>query len=832
MCIQCSGIHRGLGVHVSRVRSLTLDTDFQDRPELLAILTKLGNEKANHILEEKKEAVASKPREDAPRGVRAAFIKAKYAQREYVGDKDYNVAAKNLLRGAVEDDPALVLSGLVLCGGNADLIVSSNPNLYVRRLHRNSSGHGSRSSSNVISCSGLSPGSSSSECSTGNRGDGSPENSGSSTGPKRARMSATNLSSASDGSSNLSRCSSTTAPLPSKANFPDTPTSQISRPCCGPSNVIGDTRDRSDIISASSAGPTPPRSEKDRQIDCDARVSSPGHRDEQDKGKLSYSLSELSTEGVCAAHVAAANGSMAALAFLLLNGATVDKTDGQGLTPLHHACAAGHVGCVRLLSEHGATGIPALQPHEPALNAASSTSNAVVGATTTSDCVAYGDIQQQWRSSVGAKRRASLAASMWNKIPTPLELAHDAGHHACVEILKTQRHVVSSRTIPPHSASRATVPSPPTDSPRKALDIGHRPLPPTAALPGPAQASMQGSLRKTSKPKPRTRIASTESDSVGRMQSVRASAAAAAAAVMGRSRASTTECTNTTFASSVLGPKQNANPASQAAKMGQSGSKSCDTHPPSAEVGVFFPPGVTMGVAGSTRSEGPGDADARSSGVGSTALHLASPVAQSDSAASASPSLSCPTPTVTDPKPRSSGGVAGVFSSFNMRTTLQGLLSRRLVPDSSQSPASASRSSFPQAHSDTRDTRGGRIFHNDGAPAKSHLNGKTYEAPISGVPVSPFLSSSAGANLPSTPETPTRGRMSNSPMRLERRRSLSEERAKTCSSSAHANEEVTMVVHTPVQISFASATPQAKGATGDHRCLTPSVQSGKKKTFF
>lgn len=48
MCIECSGIHRNLGTHLSRVRSLDLD----DWPsELLMVMTAIGNALANAVWE-------------------------------------------------------------------------------------------------------------------------------------------------------------------------------------------------------------------------------------------------------------------------------------------------------------------------------------------------------------------------------------------------------------------------------------------------------------------------------------------------------------------------------------------------------------------------------------------------------------------------------------------------------------------------------------------------------------------------------------------------------------------------------------------------------------
>lgn len=47
-CIECSGVHRNLGSHISKVRSLTLD---EWPPGHIAVMLAIGNSTANSVWE-------------------------------------------------------------------------------------------------------------------------------------------------------------------------------------------------------------------------------------------------------------------------------------------------------------------------------------------------------------------------------------------------------------------------------------------------------------------------------------------------------------------------------------------------------------------------------------------------------------------------------------------------------------------------------------------------------------------------------------------------------------------------------------------------------------
>ncbi|XP_037644388.1 arf-GAP with GTPase, ANK repeat and PH domain-containing protein 3 isoform X3 [Sebastes umbrosus] len=107
MCIECSGIHRNLGTHLSRVRSLDLD----DWPvELSMVMTAIGNAMANSVWEGALEGYA-KPGSDSTREEKERWIRAKYEQKLLlVGLPQSDMPlGQQLLRAVVEDDLRLVV---------------------------------------------------------------------------------------------------------------------------------------------------------------------------------------------------------------------------------------------------------------------------------------------------------------------------------------------------------------------------------------------------------------------------------------------------------------------------------------------------------------------------------------------------------------------------------------------------------------------------------------------------------------------------------------------------------------------------------------------------
>ncbi|XP_035006420.2 arf-GAP with GTPase, ANK repeat and PH domain-containing protein 1 isoform X2 [Hippoglossus stenolepis] len=108
ICIECSGIHRNLGTHLSRVRSLDLD----EWPlELIKVMSAIGNELANSVWQANAQG-RLKPGPDASREERERWIRAKYEQRLFLASlpgTDLSLGQQLLRATAEEDLRAVVL---------------------------------------------------------------------------------------------------------------------------------------------------------------------------------------------------------------------------------------------------------------------------------------------------------------------------------------------------------------------------------------------------------------------------------------------------------------------------------------------------------------------------------------------------------------------------------------------------------------------------------------------------------------------------------------------------------------------------------------------------
>ncbi|XP_034538568.1 stromal membrane-associated protein 1-like isoform X2 [Notolabrus celidotus] len=77
MCIRCAGIHRNLGVHISRVKSVNLD---QWTPEQIQSMVDMGNNRARQLYEAHLPESFRRPQTDQAVEV---FIRDKYERKKY-----------------------------------------------------------------------------------------------------------------------------------------------------------------------------------------------------------------------------------------------------------------------------------------------------------------------------------------------------------------------------------------------------------------------------------------------------------------------------------------------------------------------------------------------------------------------------------------------------------------------------------------------------------------------------------------------------------------------------------------------------------------------------
>uniref|UniRef100_A0A8C4S1X1 ArfGAP with SH3 domain, ankyrin repeat and PH domain 1a n=1 Tax=Erpetoichthys calabaricus TaxID=27687 RepID=A0A8C4S1X1_ERPCA len=106
-CIECSGIHREMGVHISRIQSMELDK--LGTSELL-LAKNVGNSSFNEIMEGNLPCPSPKPTPTSDMTARKEFITAKYVDHKFARKTCMSAAAKmNELLDAVKSRDLLAL---------------------------------------------------------------------------------------------------------------------------------------------------------------------------------------------------------------------------------------------------------------------------------------------------------------------------------------------------------------------------------------------------------------------------------------------------------------------------------------------------------------------------------------------------------------------------------------------------------------------------------------------------------------------------------------------------------------------------------------------------
>jgi len=113
LCIQCSGVHRQLGVQVSKVRSATLDVRAWE-PGVIEFFKRWGNEESNKRWEAEEGASEAKPAASATVDVKKAYILEKYVARRYCRRR--SAPSESALLAAIQANSLTAVMDVLLAG--------------------------------------------------------------------------------------------------------------------------------------------------------------------------------------------------------------------------------------------------------------------------------------------------------------------------------------------------------------------------------------------------------------------------------------------------------------------------------------------------------------------------------------------------------------------------------------------------------------------------------------------------------------------------------------------------------------------------------------------
>ncbi|KAJ3443196.1 centaurin/arf [Anaeramoeba flamelloides] len=124
-CIDCSGSHRSLGIQISKVRSLTLDSFEEETIEYFRLI---GNDKLNKILESNLGNTI-KPTSNDSFEVKNDYIIRKYSKREFIGELTSSEELNNSLYQAIIDEQFFEAYTLLISGANSNYIHDQDNNM-------------------------------------------------------------------------------------------------------------------------------------------------------------------------------------------------------------------------------------------------------------------------------------------------------------------------------------------------------------------------------------------------------------------------------------------------------------------------------------------------------------------------------------------------------------------------------------------------------------------------------------------------------------------------------------------------------------------------------